>query len=572
MATVLVQPIQRGSSKQPSTGFVAVAHGRLTLALLLFAGGVAGLGVRMGYMGIASAPADQQVSNSVPVPVRADIVDRNGVTLARNIDAYAVAVRPDRLIRDPGELARRLHAIFPDTPVAEFEGKLRGKSWAYLRRRALPEQVSAVNSIGEPGIEFPREKERLYPQRTLAAHLMGVAGADGHGVMGVELAFDKRLTDPAMRGNPLALSIDSRVQAALEAELANGVAKNDALGGVGIVLDARTGEVISMASYPTYNPNKVTGGQDPNLKCDQSPSCNRAIQARYELGSTFKPLSIAVAMDAGVVTSMSKLYDATSPIQIGKSRIRDDHALGRWINVPETLVHSSNIATARIADEMGPVPLQKAFRALEFDQRPSIELRERQGTLWPGRWGRVETMTIAYGHGIAVTPLHLASAYAALVNGGVWHPATVLKRPANAEVPGRRVFTPATSARMRQLLRMIVMSGTGRNANAEGYRVGGKTGSAEKPRDGGYARTSLVATFAAAFPMEDPRYVVIVMMDEPKGSAEHPGLRTAAWNAAPVVKQFVARAAPMLGVFPEAVRDVDIAELTPLLHGGKEGE
>lgn len=571
MATVLAQPVRRSATK-PSADFVAVAHGRVTLALLLFAAGIGGLGARMLYMGIASSPPSQQSLSGTPVPVRADIVDRNGVTLARNIDAYAIAVRPARLIRDPAELAHRLNAIFPDTPVAEFEAKLRGKGWSYLRRRALPEQVAAVNAIGEPGIEFPREKERLYPQRTLAAHLLGVAGGSGHGVMGVERAFDERLIDPARRGEPLALSIDSRVQSALEAELASGVTEHSALGGVGIVLDVRTGEVIAMANNPTFNPNKVQGGHDPNAKCDESTSCNKAIQARYELGSTFKPLAIAAAMDAGVVTSMSKVYDATAPIHIGGFRIKDDHPLGRWINVPETLIHSSNIVTARIADEMGPGPLQKAYSALEFNSRPSIELGERQGTLWPRRWGRIETMTVAYGHGIAVTPLHLASAYAALVNGGVWHPATVLKQPEGFQPKGRRVFTPATSARMRQLLRMIVMSGTGRNANAEGYRVGGKTGSAEKPKDGGYARRSLVATFASAFPMEDPRYVVIVMMDEPKGNATHPGLRTAAWNAAPVVKRFIERAGPMLGVFPEAVRDVDIAELTPLLHGGQEGD
>ncbi len=571
MATVLAQPIRRAQPAKPAATFVSIAHARLILTLILFTLGVAVLALRMGYMGVVSGPAVRTDVSATPVPVRADIVDRNGVTMARNIDAYAIAVRPARLIRDPAELARRLHMIFPDTPVAEFETKLRGNGWAYLRRRALPEQVAAVNAIGEPGIEFPREKERLYPQRTLAAHVLGMAGADGHGIMGIERAMDARLTDPAKRGEPLVLSIDTRVQAALEGELASGVATHSALGGVGIVLDVRNGEVIAMANYPTFNPNRVIGGEAPNAKCDDSTVCNRAIQARYELGSTFKPLAVAAAMDAGVVTSMSKLYDATKPIQIGKARIRDDHALGRWINVPEALVHSSNIVTARIADEMGPAPLQQVYRALEFDQRPSIELRERQGTLWPRTWGRVENMTVAYGHGIAVTPLHLVSAYAALVNGGVWHPATLVKLPAGAEPQGRRVFTPATSARMRQLLRMIVMSGTGRNANAEGYRVGGKTGSAEKPRDGGYARRSLIATFAAAFPMEDPRYVVVVMMDEPKGSATHPGLRTAAWNAAPVVKAFIERAGPMLGVFPEAVRDVDIAELTPLLHG-KGGE
>jgi cell division protein FtsI (penicillin-binding protein 3) len=543
------------------------------LMLLLCVAATTILSARMMWMGVAASVRSDKSSGVSPVPVRADIVDRNGVPLARNIDAYAVAVHPNKIMGDRAELAARLHGIFPDQSQAYFYGVLTSKKgWAYLRRRALPEEVAAVNALGQVAIEFPREKERLYPQRTLAAHLIGFTGIDGHGGMGVERAFDDRLIDARMRGAPLMLSVDARVQGALEEEMAKGVAIQSAKGAAGIVLDTRNGEVLAMASLPTFNPNKLETTYNPNATCEQSSRCNRVVQARYELGSTFKPLSIGAAMDAGVVTSMSKTYDATAPLEVGRFRIKDDHPLGRWINVPETLVHSSNIATARIADEMGSLPLQKAFRALEFDRRSSVELKERAGTLWPSNWGRLTNMTVSYGHGIAVTPMHLASAYAALVNGGVFYPATVLKRQVGDEPQGRRVFTAATSARMRQLLRMIVDAGTGRSANAEGYRVGGKTGSAEKPHNGGYAHRSLIATFAAAFPMENPRYVVIVMMDEPQGSAEHPGLRTAAWTAAPVLKAFIERVGPMLNVYPEANRDIDISELMPLLHGDKETE
>jgi cell division protein FtsI (penicillin-binding protein 3) len=221
---------------------------------------------------------------------------------------------------------------------------------------------------------------------------------------------------------------------------------------------------------------------------------------------------------------------------------------------------------------MGQKPLEAAFRRMEFDRPATIELREQAGTLFPGKWYRTTIMTTAYGHGIAVTPMHLASAYAALVNGGLWHPTTVIKRKPGETIPARRVFSEQTSARMRQMLRMIVQTGTGRNADAPGYRVGGKTGTAEKPKDGGYARRSLVSTFASAFPMDDPRYVVVVMMDEPQGSARFPGVRTAAYTAAPVVKAFVARAGPLLGVYPEANRDIDISELMPLVEADKEGE
>ena len=292
---------------------------------------------------------------------------------------------------------------------------------------------------------------------------------------------------------------------------------------------------------------------------------NEVTQSVFELGSTFKPLTIAAALDAGTVTDLAVRYNAMEPIKIGGFTIKDDHSQGRYLNVPETLVHSSNIVTARIADNLGQKAMENMFRRLGFDERPHIELFERGQPLWPRNWGRVTNMTVAYGHGIAVTPLHLASAYAALVNGGIWRPATLLKVEPGREAKGRRVFKAATSARMRQLLRMIVSDGTGRKADAPGYRVGGKTGSAEKPSEGGYNKTSLVSTFAAAFPMDNPRYVVIAMLDEPHGTAETSFQRTAGWTTAPVVRKVVSRVGPMLGVIPDEHRDVDVSELTPLL-------
>ncbi|GLV20411.1 peptidoglycan glycosyltransferase [Sphingobium sp. TomMM35A] len=567
MATIIVQPGGARAGKQ-RVDLTAVAHNRLMLLLILFMAITAVVILRLTWVGIFAHGASGNGDASGFLPARADIVDRNGVPLARTMDAYSIAVRPSKLIGEPAELARKLHEIFPDEPEAAFYKKLTGKGWAYLRRRALPEEVAAVNALGEIGIEFPREKERLYPQRSLAAHVLGFApNADGQGGMGVEAAFNERLTDSALRGQPFAISIDSRVQGALESELYAQMVAQNAKGAGGIIIDANTGELIAMASIPVFDPNKLQNYA--GKKCSESPLCNHMVQARYELGSTFKPLSIAAAMDRGVVTSMAKRYDATAPLAVAGFRIKDDHSLGRWINVPEILVHSSNIGTARIADEMGAAPMQELFRNLQFDQRAPIELKERAKSLWPYNWGRITTMTVSYGHGIAVTPLHLATAYAALVNGGIWRPATLRKLHANEVPEGHRVFSAATSARMRQLLRMIVAAGTGRSADAKGFRVGGKTGSAEKPEEGRYNKSSLVTTFASAFPMDNPRYVVLTMMDEPKGNAQTFGLRTAAWTAAPVVKRVVERTAPMLGVLPDERRDVDISDLMPLL-GQKE--
>jgi len=541
----------------------ASAHFRLMVLLLVFLAIFTVVVGRLISFSILEDAKPMRVSSSVFVPARGDIVDRNGVPLARTMKGYAIRVVPERVLGDKDLLARQLADLFPDTTAAEFLAKLNGPRPTYLRRRALPNEVKQVHALGEIGIEFPRENERLYPQRDLAAHVLGYVDADSEGVMGMERALNDRLKDESLRGAPATLSIDSRVQAALESELMVAMTANEARGAAGIILDVHTGEVMALASLPVFDPNKIR-------KATMKYQTNEVTQSVFELGSTFKPLTVAAALDAGTVTDLAVRYNATEPIKVGGFTIKDDHGQNRYLNVPETLVHSSNIVTARLADNLGIEGMEHMIRRLGFDERPHIELAERGRPLWPRSWGRVTNMTVAYGHGIAVTPLHLASAYAALVNGGIWRPATLLKVEPGEEAEGRRVFKAATSARMRQLLRMIVSNGTGRKADAPGYRIGGKTGSAEKPSKGGYNKTSLVSTFAAAFPMDNPRYVVIAMLDEPKGNAETGFQRTAGWTAAPVVRKVVPRVGPMLGVVPDEHRDVDVSELTPLLWSPKE--
>ncbi|MGH6653206.1 MAG: peptidoglycan D,D-transpeptidase FtsI family protein [Sphingopyxis sp.] len=563
MNTLVVRPtrVRTAGVRQQ---LLMTAQQRLMILMLLFMAAIFLVSLRLLYFA-AFDTTPRRGGAAAFVPARADIVDRNGVPLARTIDGYSIRVVPSKLLNNRAYLADELVKIFPDTPREEFLAKLNGSRATYIRRRALPDQVAAVNAIGDIGFDFPREKERLYPQLSLAAHTLGFINAEGQGVTGIEGAYEKRLTDAATRGQPLALSIDARVQGVLESELGNAVTNLEAIGGAGIILDVHTGEVLAMSSLPTFNPNKLTGS-------DPATRRNAVTYNLYELGSTFKPLTVAAAIDAGTVTSMARRYDATQPLAIAGFRIRDSHPAGRWYNVPETLIHSSNIVTAQIADELGREKMEAMFRSVDFDKRPGIELKERAFPLWPKNWGRLTTMTTGYGHGIAVTPLHLASAYAALVNGGIYRPATMLKLGDKAPPQGRRVFKASTSARMRQLLRLIVSDGTGKQAEAPGFRVGGKTGSAEKPGIGGYNRTSVVATFAAAFPMDNPRYVIIAMIDQPKGNAYSSGQRTAGWTAAPVVKKVVMRAGPMLGVFPDESRDVDVSELTPLLWRNGEAE
>lgn len=550
---------------------VAKVRVHLVVALFVLVGLLA-LG-RIAWLGVMGESTDV-ATLADHTGGRGEIVDRNGVPLARAFPAYSLWFNPKALgdgpalVKTPAEVAAALVRIFPDEDLAKLTAKLASGKPQYLRRRIMPEDANRIHALGEPALEFPRENERYYPQGSMAAHVLGYVSADGHGHVGMEQVYEKQLTDPATRGTPAMLSLDTRVQGALEDELMRGIQLSSAKGAAGIVLDVDSGEIVALASLPSFNPNLIDQGNVGNI-------FNRVSNQVYELGSTFKPITIAAAIDAGVVTDLSRRYPSGAPLKIGGFEIHDSHNFGPSLNVPEALIHSSNIVTAQVADELGGPRLKAVMEALGMNARPEIELPAKGFPLWPrgekGQWARITTMTVSYGHGIAVTPLHLASAYAALVNGGIWRPATLRKLAPNEIPAGRRVFKASTSARIRQLLRMIVVDGTGKKADAAGYRVGGKTGSAEKPGAGGYRKTSLIATFAAAFPMDRPRYVVIAMLDEPQGTQATSGQRTAAWNAAPIVGRVVPRIGPLLGVMPDATRDVDISDLSPLVANG-EGE
>ncbi|MEE9434825.1 MAG: penicillin-binding protein 2 [Sphingorhabdus sp.] len=575
MTTYVARTITRRNSRG-NEPFTALAFWRLLILAALFALFVLLIVGRLASLALFEGTRAFGATTTNYVPPRGDIVSRRGVPLARTIRAYAIWVRPEKIMGDKRELAQSLTQIFPEKTAEEFYAKLTAKRAGYLMNRALPAQVRQVHDLGEIAIEFPRENERLYPQHDLAAHVLGFVNRSGKGILGMEKTLDAQLSDSATRGKPVELSIDVRVQAALESELGSGMKLTGAKGAAGVILDVQTGEVMAMATLPSFNPNRPLFANIPDNgetivdgKYPLSRQVNNVTNRVYELGSTFKPLTVAAALDAGTVRDLAIRYNAIEAITIDGFKIRDTHPMGRWLNVPEALVHSSNVVTARIADNLGKKRMEAMLRGLEFNERPAIELGERAKPLWPKNWGRVTNMTVGYGHGISVTPMHLAMGYSAMVNGGIWRPATLLKVKSGDKLIERRVFSAATSARMRQLLRMIVVNGTGRKADARGYRVGGKTGSAEKPAEGGYARNLVVATFAAAFPMDNPRYVVVVMLDEPIGTAASGYQRTAGWTAAPIVKKAVTRIGPLLGIIPDTRRDVDVSELSPLLWAPK---
>ncbi|MYL97685.1 penicillin-binding protein 2 [Novosphingobium sp. FGD1] len=537
--------------------------------------------LRITYLGFTGVTPRHGELGDLLIPARGEIVDRNGVPLARDFRVYSLWFNPkamtagSSLIHSPEEVTAGLLRIFPDLDRDDILARLRAGRPCYLRKSILPEDANKVHALGEPALEFPLEATRFYPQGSMAAHVLGYVDSYGKGKVGMEQAFDDQLVSSDGRAGSSVLSIDFRVQSALEDELAHAMLLSQAKGAAGVVLDVDTGEILALASLPSFDPNHVKPtdmviSPQEAAQGDVPRGFNRVTNQVYELGSTFKPLTVASALDAGVVTDLGRQWPAT-PLHVGRFTIHDLHNYGATLNVPETLIHSSNTVTARIADELGGVRLKKTMEALGMNERPYVELPAKGFPIWPrGEWPRLRTMTVAYGHGIAVTPLHLASAYAALVNGGIWRPATLRKLGA-ADIPaGRRVFKASTSARMRQLLRMIVQYGTGRKADAPGFRVGGKTGSAEKPGAGGYRKHSLIATFAAAFPMDKPRFVVISMMDEPQGTAATSYQRTAAWNAAPVIQRVVPRIGPLLGVMPDETRDIDITDLRPLVPGSAE--
>jgi cell division protein FtsI (penicillin-binding protein 3) len=545
---------------------LAVMHQRLMFGMLVYAGIVALIALRILYLAAFGDHAGRKEGLISLIPERGDILDRDGEPLARTIDAWTIAIHPTRVIGDKLALARSLARLMPEHSEADYFAMLRsGKPFFYLRRRASPGLVEAVNALGEPGLAIEREPDRLYPQTSLAAHVLGFTDIDGHGAAGAERAFDSYLSDPRTRGKPLTLSISSKVQQALEAELGEAMTHFSAIGAAGVVMDVHTGELLAMTSLPSFNPN-AAGQATPEQQF------NRATLGVFELGSTFKPFTLAMAMDYGVVSGPGQIYNCPDALPVYGHIVHDTHPFGRACSVAEIMMESSNIGMAQIADQVGKDRQRAFLKKMGFLDRVEIELKERGRPLTPGaRWGPFETMTIGFGQGIAVAPLQLAMGYATLFDGGVYHPPTILKAgPDHPLAKGRRVFSEDTSYRMRSLLRLVVQKGTGKKADAPGYRIGGKTGTAQKLINGRYSQTINITSFAGVFPMDDPRYVIVVMLDEPKATAETYGFTTAGWNVAPVVSRTVSRIAPMLGIAPNMTREPNMGEVLPFVHETKE--
>ncbi|MEO1359420.1 MAG: penicillin-binding protein 2, partial [Pseudomonadota bacterium] len=470
---------------------------------------------------------------------RADIVDRNGDLLATSVTAYSVFADP-RAIGDADLIATEIATVLPGINVERIKARLSNKerAFAWIERGITPRQRQAVFELGLEGIGFREETRRAYPRRTLAGHILGYAGADGQGLGGIEYAMDDRLKSDS---SPLYLTIDANVQFSLEAELAAAVGEYEAEAGTGIVMAAQSGEVLGMASWPPLDPHQAT-----TLSQEDSARLDRASNAVYELGSVFKPLTVAGALDAGAIRPGDR-FDVREPLRIRGRQIEDDHPIIGRPTPFEIIADSSNIGTVKIAWQMGSRRQQEFLSSLGLFSRSPIELAGSARPLLPETFDELHSATASYGHGIAVSPIAFAGAFAALANAGETVTPTLLMAPERVRTP-RRVMAAPTAELVVRMLRRAVVDGTGANAEVGGYRVAGKTGTAEKPIPGGYSETENICSFAAIFPADSPEYVVLIVLDSPK-AGENRG-RTAAWNAAPTAGRVIERIAPILGVEP----------------------
>lgn len=502
-------------------------------------------------------PVRAQLALPIQETLRADIVDRNGELVATSLPVTSLCARP-KLIRDAASAAFLVAGVLTDVNAAGIQADLeRDKDYVWLRRHITPKQHQALLGLGLPGLCFEREQRRVYPQSGLAAHIVGFTDLDGAGLAGVERNFDDVLKE---RADPLRLSVDLRAQRIVRDEVLRAMERFQAIGGVGVLMDIDSAELLAMASLPDFDPNDAGTAPD-------DARFNRAALGVYEMGSTFKLFTAAQALQSGQA-KLTSTFDATKPLKIGRFTIRDFHAKNRWLTLEEVLIYSSNIGAARVAELGGPAAQRAFLGELGMLAPTKLELAEHGAPLTPRRWSEVHMQTIAFGHGLAVTPVHLTAALSALVNGGRFRQPTILKRLPGEQAQGVEVVSEGVSRNVRRLMRQVVVNGTGRKADTDAYPVGGKTGTAEKARGRrGYDRNAKLASFIAAFPIQAPRYLLLVMVDEPKPRKDTYGYATGGWVAAPAVQRIIERVGPVLGLKPlradSAENDLPILKIAP---------
>ncbi len=546
----------------PKSDAKSVARGRLLFAGLL--GGVGFLMIVMqvfslslggaleGYLGRGSSHGKAQLASIASSPsLRGKITDSKGRLLAASVPAYEIYADPTKVM-NPRDATLKLRELLPNLTEEEIYSKLIGKSrYAELSARASPATYAKVLERGIVGVYGRKRITRVYPQKNEAAHIIGAVNKDGLGIAGIEAGVNKRLA----QGEDIQLSIDIAVQSILRSEIAKQIDRFEAIGGAGVILDVRSGEIIALASLPDYDANFLN-------KASKAARFNRATKGLYEFGSTFKIFNTAMALDSGTFNPNDKI-NVVKTLRVGGFTIRDYHPEKNNLNIAEVMVVSSNKGSAIIADTMGPKIQKKYLRSLGLMDRLNLKIPETATPMTPNVWRRSNVMTISYGHGISITLTHLAAAVATTVGNGERVQASLLKGGEKSDY-AEEVFRPKTIAQIRGIMRRVVTHkrGTGKFADVDGYVVGGKTGTAEKNSQNGYDKSRNIASFAASFPAHDPRYVVVVMVDEPKGQKFSHNYATGGWVAAPAVGQIIRRIAPLLNVSPV---NENSPQITPLL-------
>lgn len=489
---------------------------------------------------------------------RRDIVDRYGNLLAVNLPIASLYAKPQKIV-DIESLVQKLITVFPELEKKKTLELLRSdKKFVWIKRDISPKQQEHIYNLGIPGLEFEREQKRIYTYGNLLSHLVGYVGRDMEGLAGVEKFFNKLLTtqdnDNHLRSSSLQLSIDVRVQSILEEEIAKTVQKFKAKGAAGIIVDPNNGEIIAMVSNPDFDPHYPGNASSTQL-------FNTVTQGVYEMGSGMKALTLAIGLDTGVI-SMNDAYDL-SYMKVGKFKVKDYHPVKGWHSIGEIFLHSSNIGVSQIMLEIGKNSLRSYLKKLKLLDKLEIELAERARPLFPpySRWNDLSLVTMSYGYAISESPAHFVQAMMPLVNGGIMYPLAVLKRKNDELIMGERIFKESTSKYIRQLMRLVVLEGTGKKAEVKGYYVGGKTGTAEKVIGGKYYKDKRMSSFFGIMPATNPKYIIYVIFDEPQGIKETYGFAGGGWTAAPTVGAIFERMAVLYGMNKLEENDPEVQEL-----------
>lgn len=527
--------------------YIKQAQTRLIILNLFLVGFLSLLGLRVADLTIfkykpTAFSEEQETQELNTFTKRGDIVDRNGVTLATSLVTSSLFADPSEIL-DVKEAAHKISCLLPDLSEKEIEAKISvpSKRFVWLYRHLTPRQHQALHELGLPGIHFEKTEKRVYLHKKLFSHTVGYTDVDNRGIAGIEHSFESTLKEGE---KPVQLSLDIRLQHILSEEIQAQIDKFKAIGGMGTLMDIHTGEILAMVSLPDFDPNNPCG-----VKPEQRFNGNTS--GVYELGSGLKLLTAAMALDSGKAT-FSSTYDASQPIKVGRRLIRDYKGKNRPLTLPEVIIYSSNIGAAKMALDVGTSKQQDFLFRLGLLTPTKIELPEVSRPLYPARhnWKEVNTMTIAFGHGLAVSPVQMLTAMGAVVNGGYLVPSTLIKRGEKEDISYEQVISTRSSNLVCRLMRSVVLEGTGRKAAVPGYMVMGKSGTAEKVKGGRYSKNANMSSFLGAFPSHKPSHILFVMLDEPKGIKESYGYSTGGWVAAPLAGNIIKRAAPLLAVEP----------------------